>query len=126
MFAEAVLTTGFVNPDLTATVDLNNPLDRVSRFVGQNDDFAPFYFHNPKELGSKVKAGIAAGEIQDLFILLKVPDGPFPGPSGLPPLIAADNNPSPLLNSYLSFDNGQTFFAITRNYRASLWMSVAK
>jgi hypothetical protein len=126
VFAEAVLTTGVVNPDGTATINLNSPLDQISRFVGQDDDFAPFYFHNPKELSLKVSAGIATGEIQDLFILLKVPDGPFPGLSGLPPLIAADNNPNPLLNSYISFDDGHTFFPITRNLRASLWMSVAK
>jgi len=124
VFAEAVLTTGVVNPNLTATIDLNNPLDRISRFVGQDDDFAPFYFHNPKELGRKVKAGIATGEIQDLFILLKVPDGPFPGPSGLPPVIGLDDNPTPLLNSYISIDNGQTFFPIIYNYRASLWVSL--
>jgi len=126
LFVEAILTTGVVNPNLTATIDLSNPLDRISRFVGQDDDFAPFYFHNPKELGSKVKAGIATGEIHDLFILLRGPDGPFPGPSGLPPLIGLDDNSSPLLNSYISFDNGQTFFPIIYNYRASLWMSVAK
>jgi hypothetical protein len=123
VFAEAVLTTGVVNPNLTATIDLNNPLDRTSRFVGQDDDFAPFYFHNPKQLGEKIRAGIATNEIQDLFILLRGPDGPFPGPSGLPPVIAFDDNPKPLLNSYASFDNGQTFFPIIFNLRASLWVS---
>jgi hypothetical protein len=126
VFAEAELTTGVVNPDLTATIDLNNPLDRTSRFVGQEDDFAPFYFHNPKQLGTTVKAGIATGQIQDLFILLKAPDGPFPGHAGIPPLIALDDNPGPLLNSYISLDNGHTFFPIIFNYRASLWMSAAK
>ena len=126
IFAEAILTRGVVNPNLTANIDLNNPLDRISRFVGQDDDFAPFYFHNPKELGIKVKAGIATGEIHDLFILLKVGDGPFPGPSGFPPVIGIDDNPQPLLNSYISFDNGQTFFPIIYNYRASLWMSIPK
>jgi hypothetical protein len=126
VFAEAVLATGVVNPDLTATIDLNNPLDRISKFVGQEDDFAPFYFHNPKQLGTTVRSGIAKGNIQDVFILLKVGSGPFPGHSAFPPLIAVDDNPNPQLLSYISVDNGHTFFPLSINYRASLWMSSAQ
>ena len=126
VFEEAVLATGAVNPDLTATIDLNNPLESTSKFVTQEDDFAPFYFHSPKQLGKTVRAGIATGNIRDLFILLKVGSGPFPGHSAFPPLIAVDDNPNPQLLSYISVDNGHTFFPLSINYRASLWMSSAQ
>lgn len=123
LFAEVGLASGTVNPDGTATIDINNPLERAFGFVGQENDFAPFYFHNPKQLGKTVRAGIATGQIKDLFMLLKVGEGPFPGHFGIPPAIAVDDNPNPQLLSYISFDNGHTFFPIIFNYRASLWMS---
>ena len=45
-FAEAALVTGTVSGS-TATLDLAHPLARVTGFVGQDNDFAPFYFPLP-------------------------------------------------------------------------------
>ena len=47
VFAEALLTTGVVHSDGTVSVALENPLQRVTRFIGQNNDFAPFFFPDP-------------------------------------------------------------------------------
>jgi hypothetical protein len=88
VYARALLTTGVINPDGTATIDLNCPLEEKYGFIGQDDDFAPFYFKHPSSLGRKVSRGIADGSIQNLFIVLQVPNTtPFPGVSGRPPLI---------------------------------------
>ena len=51
-FAEAMLTTGVVNADGTATIDLAHPLERDSTFVGQDDDFSPFFLKRPRLTGT--------------------------------------------------------------------------
>jgi hypothetical protein len=115
VFARAVLTTGVVNPDTTATIDLVNPLAIASGFVGQDNDFAPFYFEAPHDLGKLVRAGINAGMIQNLFLVLQIPTTtPFPGVSGQAPLIGLDGgvtpNDAPIFGlSFLSNDGGATW-----------------
>src|SRR5262249_40975542 len=90
VFAKAVLTTGTVS-GTTATIDLASPLAEKNGFVGQDNDFAPFYLNSPRALGARVQRGIERGTIQNLFIVLQVPTTtPFPGVSGLPPLIGLD------------------------------------
>ena len=119
LFAEAMLATGSVSPDgSTATIDLVNPLAHSPGFIGQDGDFAPFYFKNPHDLGEVVRNGIAGGSITDLFLVLRLPTTtPFPGVTGAPPLIGLDGsgtatglpNDIPIqLRSYLS-TNGVTF-----------------
>ncbi|HTG31977.1 MAG TPA: matrixin family metalloprotease [Thermoanaerobaculia bacterium] len=125
VFAEASLVTGTVS-GATATLDLAHPLARVTRFVGQDNDFAPFYFPFPNLLGRQVQRGIEHGKIQNLFIVLRLPTTtPFPGVSGLPPVIGLDGgnatNDVPINGfSYLSTD-GATWTQVTNfNFRFAL------
>ena len=71
-FARAMLTTGVINPDTTATVDLANPLDSSIAFLGQETDFSPYFFKNPHDLSERIRAGIADGSIQNLFLVLQI------------------------------------------------------
>jgi hypothetical protein len=115
VFARAVLATGVVNPDTTATIDLLNPLQVATGFIGQDDDFSPFYFQEPQDLGRAVREGINNGSIQNLFLVLQIPTTlPFPGVSGQAPLIGLDGgvavNDVPILGlSFLSNDGGVTW-----------------
>jgi hypothetical protein len=125
VFAEASLVTGTVSGG-TATLDLAHPLARVTGFVGQDNDFAPFYFPFPDLLGRQVQRGIEHGKIQNLFIVLRLPTAtPFPGVSGLPPLVGLDGgnatNDVPINGfSYLSTD-GTTWTQVTNfNFRFAL------
>jgi len=118
VFAKAMLTTGTVN-GTTVTVDLAHPLVEKDNFVGQDDDFAPFYFRAPRAIGAAVLKGIEKGEIQNLFIVLQLPTTtPFPGVSGQPPFIGFDGaglpdgqpNDAPIFGlSYSSRDGGATW-----------------
>jgi hypothetical protein len=91
-FAEALLTTGTLNPDgSVATLDFVKPLARTTNFLGRDNDFAPFFFLNPTQVGRKIRQGIDQGQITDLFIVLRLPTTtPFPGVSALPPFIGLD------------------------------------
>ena len=109
VFANAWLTTGVINSDGTAAIDLVNPLRTSTTFLGQDTDFAPFYFSEPKELSETVRAGIANGSIQNLFLVLQIPAAPFPGVSHQPPLIGVSNQAPILGRSYLSTNGGLTF-----------------
>ena len=124
IFANALLTTGVINSDTTATIDLVNPLRTSMTFLGQDTDFAPFYFSEPKELSETIRAGIADGTIQNLFLVLKIPAAPFSGVSNQPPLIGLSNQAPILGRSYLSTNGGLTF---TRrndfNFRFSMILS---
>jgi hypothetical protein len=114
VFAKAMLTTGIVN-GTTVTVDLDHPLAEKNNFVGQDNDFAPFYFRAPRAIGAAVLKGIERGEIQNLFIVLQVPTTtPFPGVSGQPPFIGFDGagppngqpNDAPIFGLSFSSTNG--------------------
>jgi hypothetical protein len=125
VFAQAFLTTGVINPDTTATIDLANPLDSATVFVGQDLDFAPFFFKNPHLIGRRVREGINAGTIQNLFLVLQMSStAPFPGVSNQPPLIGLSTQAPILGRSFLSTNGGTTF---TRrndlNFRFSLIIS---
>lgn len=125
LFAEAVLTTGVINADGTATIDLVNPLDRATGFLAQDTDFAPFYFKNPHVIGELVREGINAGTIQNLFLLLKIPPPPFAGVSGQPPLIGLSTQAPIFGRSFLSTNGGITFNRRNDlNFRFSLIISV--
>jgi hypothetical protein len=124
-FAEADLVTGTVSGG-TATLDLDHPLARATRFIGRDNDFAPFYFPLPNVLGKLVRRGIDRGDIQNLFIVLRLPTAtPFPGVSALPPTIGLDggvaSNDVPIFGySYVSTD-GATWNQVTNfNFRFSL------
>ncbi|HEX9942931.1 MAG TPA: matrixin family metalloprotease [Thermoanaerobaculia bacterium] len=129
-FAEAMLTTGSVS-GTTATVNLSDPLEAVTGFVGADNDLAPFYFKNPHELGRRVRREIEAGNITDLFLVLRLPQSPYPGVSAQAPFIGLDgtNDPSnpndvPIFGlSYVSND-GVTWTLDPRfNFRFSLILS---
>jgi len=123
-FGEAILTTGTVSGS-TATLDLAHPLARQTRFVGQDDDFAPFYFPFPDLLGKLVRTKIARGDIQNLFLVLRLSTSPPPGVSALPSLIGLDggvpNNDVPIYGLSFSSADGVTFNrSNTYNFRFSL------
>ena len=125
VFANAWLTTGVINPDTTASINLLTPLRSAPAFLGQDTDFASFYFSEPKDLSEAVRQGIADGSIQNLFLVLQIPPAPFPGVSAQPPLIGLSAQAPILGRSYLSTNGGLTF---TRrndlNFRFSLIASV--
>jgi hypothetical protein len=131
VFAEAVLTTGVVNADGSiATVNLASPLAKAEAFLGQDNDFAPFHFKNPQDLGQLVRSGIESGAIQNLFLVLRLPTtAPFPGVSAQPPLIGLDGpaagNDVPIFGlSYVSDDGGVVFNRNNAfNFRFSLVLS---
>jgi hypothetical protein len=125
IFADAFLTTGVINADGTASIDLERPLDKASSFLAQDTDFAPFYFKNPHVLGKKIRRGIDNGEIQNLFLVLRIPTTiPFPGVSGQPPLVGLNTTGTIFGLSFLSSDGGVTFTRRTDlNFRFSLILS---
>lgn len=114
-FARAVLATGRVLPDGTAQVDLDTPLAETTDFVGQEYDFAPFYFANPIGLGQRILNGYLSGTVTDLFVVLQVPtETPFPGPYGFAAGLGIDRFTGPgdlpiQGRSYRSVDDGATF-----------------
>jgi hypothetical protein len=131
LFSEATLTTGTVSGNI-ASVDLGNPIERTTNFVAADTDFAPFYFKNPHTLGKKVLKGIEKGDIQNLFLVLRLPTTtPFPGAAGMPPLIGLDGgvavNDVPIFGlSYTSTD-GVTFTRVANfNFRFSLIVSATE
>lgn len=109
VFAKAWLAKGVINPDTTATIDLASPLLTSITFVAQDTDFAPFYFKNPHDLSETIRAGIADGSIQNLFLVLQIPPAPFAGVSNQPPLIGLSAQAPILGRSFLSTDGGLTF-----------------
>jgi hypothetical protein len=133
VFAKAMLTTGTVDGRM-ATINLARPLVEKNNFVGQDSDLTPFYFRAPRAIGAAVLKGIERGEIQNLFIVLQVPTTtPFPGVSGLPPLIGLDGTNNPVIpndapifgRSFVSRDGGATFVQVQNfNYRFSLIVSL--
>jgi hypothetical protein len=126
-----MVTTGVINADgSVATVDLDDPLETTGGFLGQDNDFAVFHFLNPHELGRRVRRGIDKGEIENLFLVLRLPTTvPFAGVSAQPPLIGLDGVPGgtndvPIFGlSYMS-DDGVAFIRNTQfNFRFSLVLS---
>ena len=109
IFARAWLAKGVINPDTTATIDLANPLASSLTPIGQDTDFAPFYFKNPHDLSETVRLGIADGSIQNLFLVLQIPPPPYGGVNAQPPLIFLSTQAPILGRSFLSVDGGLTF-----------------
>jgi hypothetical protein len=124
-FANAWLAKGVINPNGTAAIDLANPLDHSVAFLGQDTDFAPYYFKNPHDLSEKINLGLADGSIENLFLVLQIPaTTPFPGVSAQPPLIGLNTAGTIFGLSFLSNDAGVTFNRLnTVNFRFSLIMS---
>lgn len=101
-FAEAALVGGSLQPDGSALLDLDRPLRRAAPYVGQDDDLSPLFFDRPRELARRVRRGLARGDWHDLFLVLQVPEPPFPGPNGRAPEIGLDAGGPPLGRSYTS------------------------
>jgi hypothetical protein len=109
VFARALLATGSVTGPGTAAVNVATPLRSQSSFVGQASDETPFFFALPSLLSSSVETTLAADPTTDLFLVLELPAGPFPGVSGIPPLIGLDTVGPFSGNSFISDDGGVTF-----------------
>jgi hypothetical protein len=123
VFAQALLTTGVVHADGTASIDLHTPLAHQQPFVAQDQDFTPWYFPHPRQLGRLVREGITRGEIEQVFLVLQVPTAtPFPGTRGLAPAVGLDgfieglmedNDDTPPMGlSFISEDGGATFLPV--------------
>ncbi|HEX2254894.1 MAG TPA: matrixin family metalloprotease [Thermoanaerobaculia bacterium] len=115
LWSEAALVSGVVNPDGTATLDLANPIVSRAPFVSQENDFAPLFFDNPRQLSAALQEAIALGQVDDLWLVLRAPFEPFPGPSQRAPAIGLDGVPGgvndvPIAgNSYTSANGGASF-----------------
>lgn len=127
VFSEVMLTTGTINPDGTAAIDLDHPLDFQKDFAAQDNDFSPFFLKNPHQLGRRIRRGIAGGDIQNLFLVLRIPTtAPFEGVSGQPPLIGLDGTAPIAGFSFTSVDGGLTFTPRTDlNFRFALVLVAA-
>ncbi len=125
LFARAVLTTGVINPDTSATINLATPLQDTTGFLAQDDDFGLFYFQEPHDLGRTVRDGINNGSITNLFMVLQTPTSlPFPGFSNLPPVIGLDTVAPFRGRSYISDNGGATWTRVnTFDFRFSLIVS---
>jgi hypothetical protein len=106
-YAVAMLTTGTLNPNGTANVDVRHPLARDNDFVGHSFNFTPLFFDNPKTLTRTVRSLLRHSKSESLFLVLRVPRGPFPGFHATPPLVGQDLGPANGF-SYTSQD-GHTF-----------------
>ncbi len=104
-FKSAMLTTGRVNPDGTADLQLRWPLSRERNFLAQDNDFAPMYFDAPLAVTLVSKLLLTLSPDTDLFLVLEVPDGG--GVSGFPPLTGLDSGT--VGSSFISEDGGETF-----------------
>jgi hypothetical protein len=124
VFAKAMITTGVVNADGTATIDMDNPLDGETFFVGQDGDAAPLFARRPRQLANIIRQGIARGEISHVFLVLQIPTTtPYPGVSGQPPVVGLSTTAPIFGLSFLSND-GVTFTRRTDfNFRFSLVLS---
>ncbi len=105
-FASARLTTGTVS-GTTASINLAAPLAVEAPFNSQDTDFGTMFFKNPENLTAAVKNVLSLNPGTDLFMVLEVPVGPFPGVSNFPPLVGLDNDT--VGSSYVSDDGGVTF-----------------
>ena len=109
IFSRVMLTTGTVNPDTSATINMATPLTSSLGFLSNETDFGVFYFKNPHDLSETVRAGIAAGTITDLFLVIQIPNAPFLGVSNQPPLVGLSSQAPILGRSFLSLNGGTTF-----------------
>ena len=115
LWTGAALVSGVANPNGTATLDLANPIVSRMPFVSQENDFAPLYFDNPKQLSKDLQKAIDRGEVDDLWLVLQAPFPPFSGPSQRAPAIGLDGVPNgtndvPIAgNSYTSVNGGASF-----------------
>jgi hypothetical protein len=108
-FSEALLTTGVINADGTASIDLAAPLDRVAPFVAQEADFSPLFIGKPRLLGRRIRRATDDGTIQNLFLVLRSPtETPFPGVSGQPPLVGL-STVMPMSGLSFTSTDGATF-----------------
>ena len=104
-FRSAMLTTGTVHPDGTASPQLRWPLSQERDFLAQNSAFAPLYFEAPLAVTVLSNLLLSLSPQTDLFLVLEVPDGV--GVSGFPPLTGLDSGT--VGSSFISEDGGETF-----------------
>lgn len=111
VFAQALLTRGTVHPDGSATIDLRSPIVRERPFVAQDFDFSPWYFKEPEEVAHAVRKGFARGRIDDLFLVLQLPDG-----GSALPLVGLDGGPAndvPISGDSFVSTDGASFSPVT-------------
>lgn len=115
-FASAALVPGRRLADGRARLHLDRPLRRAAPFAGQDLDFTPFALERPQELARRILRGLRRGDFEDLFLVLTVPPGPYPGPNGIPPLVGFDRagDPDPARGRSYTSAGGPLFEPETR------------
>ena len=67
----------------------------IAVIVSSDSDFAPLYFQNPEALTREIRDEIRRGGLSALCLVLQLPEAPFPGVTGLAPLIGLDGDLEP-------------------------------
>ena len=82
----------------------------------------PLFAKRPRQLARTIRRGIGEGEIENVFLVLRIPTTmPYPGVSGQPPLVGLNNTGTLFGLSYISNDAGVNFSRVsTFNFRFSL------
>ena len=101
-----MLTTGVINPDTTATIDLATPLDSSITFLGQDTDFSPYYFKNPHDLSEISGSELPMDRSRTCFWSFRSRRAPFPGVSNQPPLVGLSSQAPIRGRSFLSTNGG--------------------
>src|SRR5262249_4163296 len=73
IFSEALFTTGVVNADGSATIDLAAPIERQLNFVGRDFDFAPLWFTNPIGVTQRIRRELGRSKATDSSPVLPLP-----------------------------------------------------
>ena len=81
-------------------------------FLGQENDYSPLFFDNPRKVARDLERAIDHGA-ESFFLVLRLPET-FAGTTGSPPGVGLDFGQSIGLlgRSHLSTDGGETFFAV--------------
>lgn len=116
LFERAALVAGSLN-GTEATLDLEDPLFEVEEFLGQDNDFSPLFFEQPRNLAKKIEKAISHDGVSEFFLILELPSS-FSGALGYAPLIGFDIGQEVGLSgrSYLSDDGGDTFLEVPVNF----------
>ena len=115
IFDTAILATGSLNADGSASINWQKPLQKRSPFVGQDTDSSIFSFFSPHGLSKWINWKLQRNTDTDLFLLVRLPQEPFPGFSSFPPTVGVDTLGELTGNSFISTDGGVTFEPFSAN-----------
>lgn len=119
IFGDAALVRG-ERVDGVVALDLHPPIAKAADipgqgahgFLGQENDFSPLFFDNPRKVARDLERAIDHGA-ESFYLVLQLPET-FIGPQNAPPGIGLDFGQAigQLERSYFSTDGGGTFVPI--------------